>query len=103
MLVKTTLVNELYLSARLVTAWPQLWNATSAIGTSTFQASSSDDLGTTLSMTAAAMMRDIWSRNDAQRTQRRLGEKYRWKRLKQNDPMQKEMREVPDLIHRLDS
>ncbi len=38
MLVRTTLVRALYLSARLVTAWPQLWNATSAMGTSTFQA-----------------------------------------------------------------
>jgi len=36
-------------------------------------------------------------------THRRLGEKYRWKRLKQKEPMQKEMRETPDLIQRFDS
>ncbi len=32
-----------------------------------------------------------------------LGENRRWKRLKQNDPMQKEIRETPDLTHLLDS
>jgi hypothetical protein len=36
-------------------------------------------------------------------TQRRLGVKNRWKRLKQKDPIQNEMRETLDLIHRFDS
>ncbi len=40
---------------------------------------------------------------DAHRTHRRFGEKKRWKELKKTDPMQKKTREVPDLIHLVDS
>jgi hypothetical protein len=52
---------------------------------------------------AATMINVICMRNDMHSTQRRLGEKYRWKRLKQKYPTQKDTRGTLDLIHRFDS
>lgn len=40
---------------------------------------------------------------EAQSTQRRLGVKRRWKRLKKKEPMQKERRETLDFIHRFEA
>ena len=101
MLVSTTLVRALYLRARLVTAWPQLWKATSARGTRTVQStaslSSEEPLRAKVTMQAAAMVRRAWAPKETHRTQRRLGEKKRWKRAKKKEPMQKESREMPDL------
>ena len=78
MLVNTTLVRALYFSALLVTAWPQLWKATSAIGASTFQVTSSfPDFGPNVTMTAAPTQSAIWTANEAHSTQRRFGEKKR--------------------------
>ena len=80
MLVNTTLVRALNFSARLVTACPQLWKATRAMGTNTFQVMSSftvADLGPQVRIEAAPMISDIWMRNEAQRTHLRLGEKKR--------------------------
>ena len=104
MLVRTTLVRALYFSALLATACPQLWKATRAMGTRTFQLMSSPPpLGPNVTSVAAMTMRRTWKENEAQRTHRRLGEKYRWKRLNKKDPTQKHAREVPDLIHLVDS
>src|SRR5690349_12970021 len=104
MLVNTTLVKALYCRALLVTAWPQLWKATSAMGTRTCQLISSLSLGTParVTMVAAATVSKNCIVKEAQRTHRRLGEKKRWNRLKMKDPTQKDMRDVPDLIHRVD-
>jgi hypothetical protein len=105
MLVKTTLVRLLYFKALLVTAWPQLWKAIKAMGTRTFQPISSLDstVGPNVTIEAATIVSSIWSRNEAQSTHRRFGEKYRWKRLKRKEPRQKQPSEVLDLIHRVDS
>lgn len=54
-------------------------------------------------MDAAMTMRVICARKEAHRTQRLEGVKKRWKRLKKKEPMQNEIRETPDLIHRFDS
>jgi hypothetical protein len=54
-------------------------------------------------MAAAAAVRMSCRINEAHSTQRRLGEKKRWKRLKRKEPRQKARREVPDLIQRVDS
>lgn len=77
MLVNTTLVRALYLRALLATAWPQLWKATRARGTSTFQLTSLGfgDGGYSVTMVAAEAVRTVWAAKDTQRTQRRLGEK----------------------------
>lgn len=48
-------------------------------------------------MQAAAMVSRAWAPKETHRTQRRLGEKKRWKRAKKKEPMQKESREMPDL------
>ena len=61
------------------------------------------DVGPQVRIAAAAIVKHICAINDAQRTQRRQGMKKRWKRLKQKDPMQKDMRATPDLIQRCDS
>src|SRR6478735_1175559 len=100
MLVSTTLVSALYFSARLVTACPQLWNATRAMGTRTFHERSSAGvpaaLGARVRMRAAAMQRSIWSVKEATSTQRRRAEKRRWKRLKRKAPRQKDASETRD-------
>lgn len=111
MLVSTTLVRALYLIARLVTACPHAWNATSAMGTRTSHVMASLLLGGPLppapgpkvTMDAAAMQRVACSVKEAMRVERFLGPKCRWKRLKKKEPMQKKPREVPDLIHRVPS
>lgn len=109
MLVRTTLVRALYFRARLVTACPQLWNATSAMGTSTVQAIDSRGLeprgsgGPNVMMAAAPMISAIWKANDAHSTHRRFGENRRWNELKNTEPTQKHPSDVPDLIHRVDS
>ena len=125
MLVRTTLVRVLYFSARDVTAWPQLWKAIRAMGTRTCQGVSSlpklpivvlevevevrtevdlvGELGPQVKIEAAMTIRIIWKMKETQSTQRRLGVKRRWKRLKMKEPMQKAMRDTPDLIQRLDS
>jgi hypothetical protein len=77
MLVRTTLVRALYLRARLVTAWPQLWKATRARGARTVQPtwSLSGEGVVRVTMRAAATMKSVWAAKETQRTQRRLGEK----------------------------
>lgn len=52
-------------------------------------------------MAAATTQRAAWVAKEAMRVARRLGEKWRWKRLKKKEPMQKQPREVPDLIQRV--
>src|SRR4051812_16158526 len=105
MLVSTTLVRALYLSARLVTACPQLWNATIAMGTRTCHPISSFSFGCpiTVTMDAAPSVSSICAVKDAQSTHRRLGEKKRWNRLKTKEPAQNESSDTPDLIQRVDS
>ena len=111
MLVRTTLVSALYLRARLVTACPHAWNATSAMGTSTSQVMAVllSDLplppapGPKVTIEAAAMQRTAWRVKEAMSVARFLGPKCRWNRLKKKDPMQKKPREVPDLIQRVPS
>src|SRR3569833_1185054 len=104
MLVSTTLVSALSLRARLATAWPQLWKATRAMGISTFHVMSSrPDGGPKVTMAAAMAIRTVWKAKDAHSTQRRAGEKKRWKRAKTKEPTQKQASDVPDLTHRVDS
>jgi hypothetical protein len=47
-------------------------------------------------MAAAETVKRSWAVKETQRTQRRLGEKYRWKRAKKKDPTQKETRDMPE-------
>src|SRR4051812_10102834 len=105
MLVKTTLVKALYFKALLVTACPQLWNATMAMGTRTSHPISSLSFGgpELVTIAAAPTVRSSCAKKDAHSTQRRFGEKKRWNRLKTKDPAQNEASDVPDLIQRVDS
>jgi hypothetical protein len=48
------------------------------------------------------MVRNICVAKETHRTQRRLGEKYRWKRAKKKEPTQKDMREMPERHRRAD-
>jgi hypothetical protein len=48
-------------------------------------------------MVAAAAVAMVWAAKDAQRTQRRFGEKSRWKRAKKKEPTQKELMASADL------
>jgi len=79
MLVNTTLVNALYFNALLVTACPQLWKATIAMGTSTCHPISSLSLGgpDEVAIEAAPAVRSSCAKNEPHNTQRRFGEKKR--------------------------
>lgn len=57
-------------------------------------------VGLTVTTMAAAMVSVAWAAKEAHKTQRRLGEKKRWKRAKKNEPTQKDSSEMPDLYRR---